>query len=60
MGGCEGCGRSYWFSAGGGELTVLDWSVGVRGDPWEEAGEEGLVAVRYLLVWGVRLDWLGR
>ena len=56
MGGCEGCGRDYWFSAGGGELTVLDWSVGVRGDPWEESEEERLVAVKMLPVWGVRLD----
>ena len=56
MGGCEGCGRDYWLPAGGGELTVLDWSVGVRGDPWEESEEERLVAVKLLLVWGVRLD----
>ena len=55
MGGCERCGRNYWLSAGGGgELTVLVWSGGVRDNPWEESEEERLAAVTLLLDWDAR------
>ena len=60
MGVCKGCGCIYWLSAGGGELTVLEWPGGVRGDRWGDSEEERLVAVTLLLIWGARSDWFGR
>jgi hypothetical protein len=60
LGVCKGCGCGYWLSAGGGELTVLEWPGGVRGDPWGDSEEERLVAVALLLIRGARSDWFGR